>query len=41
MLKIFNAEDAKVLAKERRGVVFFAGLCENLCVLCVKPEFRN
>ena len=30
---LFSAEDAKVLAKGRRGKTF-AFLCENLCVLC-------
>jgi hypothetical protein len=30
-----NAEDAKVLAKERREMPSFAYLCENLRVLCV------
>jgi hypothetical protein len=31
-----NAEDAKVFAKARREVPYFAYLCENLCALCVK-----
>jgi hypothetical protein len=30
-----NAEDAKVFAKARREVPYFAYLCENLCALCV------
>lgn len=32
----FSAEDAKDDAEGRRGVIFFALLCENLCVLCVE-----
>ncbi len=37
----FNAADAKVLAEARREISPSALFCENLCVLCVKPEFRN
>ena len=36
-----NAEAAEVCAKGRRGSAFFAGLCANLCGLCVKKSSQD